>query len=111
MLMKLVFPPVTVVFFAGLFEFVTFDLIPTKEIYEKIFGWPNVAYSDEAENIGYASRYFIENAGSIPLYIAIDLTLQLIYAVAKLTIFRTGGRVRNLIEKKQESFFWAGCND
>lgn len=75
MLMKLMFPPITVVFFSGLFEYVTFDLIPTEDLYAYLFGWTNVAYSEEAESIGYPSRFFIENAGSIPLYIAIDIVL------------------------------------
>lgn len=97
MLMKLLFPPVTVTFFAGLFEYVTFDIIPTEDIYKFVFGWPNEAYSKEAEEIGYASRYFIENAGSIPLYIAIDIFLQTVYALAKL-ILKSGGRVRGYIE-------------
>lgn len=51
----------------------------------------------------------IENAGSIPLYIALDIVLQLLYALIKL-VAKTG-RVRSFAERSQASFFWAGCND
>lgn len=108
MLMKLLFPPVTVVFFSGLFEYVTFDIIPTEEIYAHLFGWTNVAYSEEAESIGYISRYFIENAGSIPLYIFFDVVLQLLFALLKLVL--KSGRIRGYAERSQARFFWAGCN-
>ena len=69
------FPPVSVVFFAGILQSVTFDLLPTESIYAEIFGFTNEAYSEEAENIGYGSRYFIENAGSIPIYFALEIFL------------------------------------
>lgn len=108
MLMKLVFPPITVIFFSGLFEYVTFDIIPTEEIYAYLFGWQNVAYSEEAESIGYSSRYFIENAGSIPIYIAVDIVLQLLFAFVKLVC--KSGRIRGYAARSQARFFWAGCN-
>ena len=94
MLMRLIFPPVAVVFFAGLLEFVTFDLIPTDVIYAIVFQWVNAPYSDEAENIGYSSVFMIENAGSIPIYILLSLLLQLILTIIRLV--SKSGRVHDL---------------
>ena len=73
MMMQLAYHPIAVIFFSSIFEYVTFDLIPTEELYAEIFGWDNVPFSDEAGWIGYESRYLIENLGSIPIYIILNL--------------------------------------
>ena len=41
MMMQLMVPQNAASFYAGLFEFVTFDIIPTDDIYDKLFdeGW------------------------------------------------------------------------
>ena len=97
--MQLVFPPMTVTFFAGVLSFVTFDLIPYEKIYEAVFGWSNEPFSPEAEEIGYESHYFIENSGSIPIYIFCDLVLQLIFALVKL-FFKKCQSVHSLASKQ-----------
>ena len=48
MLLEHMFPSVTVVFFEGLFEYVTFDAIPTENFYKVTFGWINEPYSQHA---------------------------------------------------------------
>ena len=55
-MMQLNVPPSAIIFFSALFEFVTFDIIPTEDIYAVVLAWDNVPYSESAENIGYASR-------------------------------------------------------
>ena len=97
-------------FFSGLFEFVTFDIIPTEEINEEIFGWENDPYNEQAEEIGYESRYVFENSGSIPYYILLGLLLQFMYALIK-AFSRSHGRIYSMAVSKQKSFFWSGCND
>lgn len=109
MMMQLLYPPVAVVFYSGLFEYVNYDIIPTQDIYAEVFGWPNVAYSEETERIGYESRYIIENSGSIPIYMLLICLSQLLFALLRL-ICRTG-RIHDYAHKKQEAFFWAGFND
>ena len=71
MMMQLMYPETTFIFFAKVFEFVTFDMIPTQLIYPLVLNLVNVAYSDEADKIGYESRYLIWNSGSITLYIVL----------------------------------------
>ena len=44
-------------------------MVPTEDIYAEAFEWENVPYSEEAERIGYISRFWIENSGSVPIYI------------------------------------------
>ena len=75
MMMQLVYPPLSVAFYAILFNFLTFDILPTDNIYVNVFGWENVPYSDNADAIGYPSRFLIENSGSITIFILL-LILQ-----------------------------------
>lgn len=55
MIMNLQYPPVAVIFFDSIFEYATFDFIPTEEINAKVFKWENKAINDSAEAIGYES--------------------------------------------------------
>jgi len=68
-------------------------MIPTEEIYEYFFGWTNVPYSEAADNIGYGSRVFIENTGSMLIYFLIILVEQLV--VALLLKFSCSEKIRN----------------
>ena len=97
--MKLDFPTILFVFFKGILEFVNFDILPTEQIYEALFIFDSEAYSDEADLIGYESRIFLQNAGSIPIYIVLEIVLQLIFALTKL-IFRSGGRAYDFANRK-----------
>ena len=70
MMISLDLPPGLSVFFNGIFEFVTFALIPTDDIYDVIE--PDLlheAYSEQAENIGYESHYLTHNSGTISFMI------------------------------------------
>lgn len=107
--MQLKYAPVAVIFFSEIFEYTTYDVLPTADIYAAIFGWVNEPYSDEAGMIGYESRYLIENAGSLPIYITLALTTQLIYFIGKLVA--RSGRLFEFLSKKQSQFFWAGAHE
>ena len=50
LMMQLIVPQNAIIFYSGLFEFVTFDIIPTDAIYDKLFddGWATEPYSEEA---------------------------------------------------------------
>ena len=67
MMMQLMVPQNAASFYAGLFEFVTFDIIPTDDIYDKLFdeGWRTEPYSPEAEGTGYGTRLLYSNLGSV----------------------------------------------
>ena len=75
MMMQLQYPATIALFFSKVFEFVTFDIIPTELFYPYIFDFPEGAYSEEADLIGYYSRYIILNAGSITLFLLSYLLL------------------------------------
>lgn len=49
MMMKLQYPGTMQIFFAKIFEFVTFDLVPTEHIYPHFLQLDEVPYSEEAE--------------------------------------------------------------
>ena len=70
-MMQLNVPPSAIIFFSALFEFVTFDIVPTDAIYQTAFAWENTPYSESAENIGYESRQIIENTGSVPIFMVV----------------------------------------
>lgn len=111
MIMQLLYPPTVMLFYSGLFEYVNYDMIPTEEIYSEVFGWPNVAYSEEAELIGYESRYIIENSGSIPIYMLLIIVNQALFSLLKLCCKKISKRIHTYAHNKQEDFFWAGFND
>ena len=73
-MMQISFPVIALTFFSYVFEFVTFDLIPTDLIYPYIFDFSgDKPYSAQAEAIGYESRYIVWNLGSLFLYIILIL--------------------------------------
>ncbi len=107
MMMQLRISAIAVIFFAQILEFVTFDIIPTEEMYEKMFGWENEPYSDAADNIGYGSRVFVENTGSLFVYLsAIVLKQLLIYGLYK---GAPSGRIHNFAQLERNKFFWSGA--
>lgn len=72
MIMQLNYPIEAAAFYAGLFELVTFDLLPMDDIYGELFEFPrDKPYSAQAEVIGYGSRYLILNLGSISVFVAL----------------------------------------
>ena len=84
MIMQLNYPPTAVLFFGLIFEFVTFDIVPTEFLYEIMFGFNSDSISEQAENIGYESQYFIENSGSFFIYlILIAITQMTLYIIVK----------------------------
>ena len=110
MMMQLDYPATVVLFFSGLFGFVTFDVFQPDFIYAYVFGWENVPYSDQADEIGYGSRYLIENSGSITLFIVLITFMQSFYTfVAKIT--SKGCSANNFVQDKRDEFFWGGFND
>jgi hypothetical protein len=109
MMMQLMYPEVTLVFYSSVFDFVTFDMIPTEYIYPLILTLANVPYSEAAEKIGYESRYIIWNSGSITIYIFIYILMQLIYAgLAKIL---NPGKALDFVRGKQKAFKWGGLCD
>ena len=111
MMMQLIFPASVGLFFSSLFEFVTYDVLPTDDIYVPIFGWNNEPYSDEAELIGYESRYTIENTGSLLIYlICIGLRTLLFYTILKRCDPKFK-RTRSWAKRKQNDFLFSGAID
>ena len=111
MMMQLVFPASVGYFFSNLFEFVTYDMLPTDEIYGPIFGFDSEPYSDEADLIGYGSRYTTENTGSLLIYlICIALRLLLFYAIMKRCNPKFV-RTRSWASRKRNDFLWSGAID
>ena len=59
MMMQLNYSASVSYFYSFLFEFVTYDVVPSDDIYDEVFKFDSPAFSVQAENIGYASSYTI----------------------------------------------------
>ena len=110
MMMDLNYPVSSQMFFETVFTFVTFDIIPwTEEIYNYIFGWINIPYSPQMEEVGYPSQRIIENSGSITIFIVLQIVLLLVYSLVGRILKQ--GRIHDYCRRKFDGFVWAGCND
>ena len=70
MIITLQYPASISLFFSGVFEAVTFELLPSELIYEQIFDFvdSDKPYTEQADEIGYGSRLTFINSGSISIY-------------------------------------------
>ena len=80
MMMELTYPVVVNSFYKPVLEFANFDLIETEELYGSLLDLEQDPYSDQVADIGYESRYLILNLGSIPIFIIINLVMQIFYS-------------------------------
>ena len=109
MMMQLMYPETTLAFYASVFDFVTFDMVPTDSIYPLILDLVNVPFSENAGKIGYESRFCIWNSGSITIYIIIYAMAQLLYSgLAKIL---PPGKALDFVVTKQIAFRWGGLCD
>ena len=84
MMMQLIYSAGVSYFYSLLFEFVTYDIIPTDEIYEVMFEIDSDPYSDQADLIGYGYRYALLNTGSLLFYIILNaLRLAVYFAIIR----------------------------
>ena len=78
MMVDIILAESCLLFFAKILEFVIFDMIPTEYIYSLIFFFENdSAYTEQAEALGYGSRYLIINTGSVTIFIIGNVFLHL----------------------------------
>ena len=112
MMMQLMVPQNAMIFYSGLFELVTFEMIPTDVIYDELFGdsWKTEPFSERADFIGYSTRLVFSNLGSVTLIIAFLVLYQsILLVVSKLA--REGGRTKTYVDAKRRSFFPGGLTD
>ena len=77
-MLQLDYPEPTMEFFGGLFPFITFDMVPTDDLYEEMFNFNeheedinSNLISDQFEILGYEYVNMIGNMGSMYLYLLI----------------------------------------
>ena len=110
MMMQIILSELCMIFFRAIIQYVIFDIIPTDYFYPLIFFFQNdSAYSEQAETLGYVSRYLIINTGSITIFIIANILLQIFLKC--LTKIYKKGRIHNFSQKKLASLQWAGCID
>ena len=79
MMMQLNYSASVSYFYSFLFEFVTYDVVPSDAIYEEIFNFDSPAFSAQAERIGYSSSFIIQNTGSLFIFLFVIALRQLIF--------------------------------
>ena len=81
-LMTLYVQGFTISFFRKVMRYVAFDLLWfIEDIYDEIFVLPDdEPYSQQADDVGYESRYLTINSGSITFFILLFFLQQLIFA-------------------------------
>ena len=112
MIMQLVVPQNAMVFYSGLFEFVTFDIIPTDDIYDKIFdeGWRSAPYSEQADTIGYATRWLFANLGSVTwIIVLLAIMHPTLLVLSKFSA--KDGRTKKFADARLANFFPGGLTD
>ena len=101
MMMQLKFPACAMLFYGSVFEYVTFDLIPTDDFYDKVFDFENKEpYSDEAASIGYPSRYLIFNSGSLTIFIFVTILSQALFWLL-VKVIPSNSKVSKFLQKKR----------
>ena len=101
MTMRLVYPQIVVLVFAVVFDSVSFDLIPTDYVYPEFLSFPNdSSFSPECAQIGYKSRYFIPNSGSISIYVVVGFLVHVLYAILASILKKGNGKVYKWIRRK-----------
>ena len=110
MMMQLIYSAGVSYFYSLLFEFVTYDIVPSDEIYEAMFEIDSNPYSDQADLIGYGYRYSVVNTGSLLFYIILNgLRLALYYSILKFCI--KFPRCKQWASNRQDNFLWSGSID
>jgi len=70
-LITLNYPVEMLEFFAMIFPLITFDVIPTDKLYDKIFKLNQInndyALTDQFSIVGYSSLFIVNNIGSLYL--------------------------------------------
>ena len=112
MIITLQYPASISLFFSGVFEAVTFEILPSELIYEQIFdfGDNDSPYTEQADEIGYGSRLTFINSGSISIYFFALFLLQVAYSLIALC-FREEGKIHNYVNRKRDDFLWAGATN
>ena len=108
MMIKMTNPDSTVFFFESLFEFVSFDFLPTDIIYGEMFNFDSEPYSKEAAEIGYESLLIIENSGSITILLFINLFQQFIFWGLS-RVLPANNKARIWMTKSLGSYWWGGA--
>ena len=63
-------PENAVLFYASIFDWITFDIFPTDYIYGLLLEFTgDTPYNDKVDTAGYGSRFLITNSGSLSIFI------------------------------------------
>jgi len=116
-ILSLHYPPNLVDYFAGLFPFITFDAVPTDDLYNYIFDYENIddeGLNELFENVGYEFTTTVGNMGSMFLFMLITPVMTLFhFAVLRFckekppcTSLKRSCRTRS--QNYVDSLFWNG---
>ena len=85
-------------------------MVPSDEIYGEIFRFDSPPFSAQANTIGYASSYTIENTGSL-FILLFAIALRQVFFFTAIKINSRFKKFNKWSKKKHRNFFWAGAID
>ena len=109
MIMDLNYPGIVNEFYSSIFDYVTFEVLPSDKLYAMILFYKDEPFSEQADTIGYGSRYIITNSGSISIFIFLLSIRSVSFALLRLCI--KSGRIGNYLRKTNDRFLWSGALD
>ena len=112
-LIQVIFPQIVLEFYSKIFAVVSFDLMEeylyVEDILEYLFNLNDVAFSKQAEELGYASEFTISNLSSIMILFPATLLIQSIcYLVTKLACCCRRNKIITTARAQHDAFIWNG---
>ena len=112
MLIDVVLPAQTMIFYSHIFEIAKFDifenLFKCDVLLNMIFNLDDKAVSPRIADLGYESHFIITNLGSVFIGIIVAFLIQLIiYLIVKCECLNA--RYQSLAKRLHEKFWWNGA--
>jgi len=112
-LVTLNYPLEMMKFFGLLFPLITFDALPLDSLYEKIFSFSKItddfALTDQFDNSGYSSIFFVNNMGSLFAISIVQLTICLLLWVGrKFKLLKMLPTLQKKVDKLADETLWNG---
>ncbi|TNV85626.1 hypothetical protein FGO68_gene8554 [Halteria grandinella] len=83
-LMGMKFPSHTKAFFSSFVMLTNFDILPSQELNEVVFGFESVEYEDNFTDLGYDSLNTVDNIGSFLYYLILIFSMIFLAQVVKI---------------------------
>ena len=100
-------------FFTGLFPFITFDILPTTQLYERVFRFNRItdsAISDQFNQVGYQNKSLsINNLNSLYIFFTFGPAMCFVFwFLFKFNLLRRFPHIQDRIDRVVHKVLWNG---